>query len=563
MENALLNAELNAELSYSIFLLPFAYRLGDRLQDPLCTVWRPLDWGEMDKHPSRSAIWRLQYFMPETGLLLHKRAQWFELQGKAEEKDAWERAKELPGQTQQLQLAPPGLGSVGINLDWARLVLFECSPNGEDGAIGFAQNGTLAIKLSFAKGCTAPILHHLLWLNEAFRYYKIPYVAHVDPAKHGFKRHEVMRGLPGPTECENLGASYWAMWSFLLQIPIYDKTILGCRPLIPQDWHTNATLNAMANGTGQNLPTYEDLATSLYPSKNKVKPSPSSEKKVGTWDVYPDNRAFVWTCATLANVPGLRLPEFVSAGGRRWLLGPIVKVWHALLDVDREPMDVDAFRYQWLKERTYSRWARSGALYGFNNFSTALFGTPPDYISGHFETFYLDMGLILLQIRTSLFRLSRQLSDDTQTRLKYRTKAWDRTFRQLRSDFASFVNLYQFPLLSTQQQAIEMYAMMRKWFDVDDLFAEVKSEIEATHEIAELVADKRNESSLQAITIGGLGIAFGALVGQVFGMSNILGDLLKNDPQSFWTQTRWVVCSVILGSLVSLLWLWLGKKSRS
>jgi hypothetical protein len=73
---------------------------------------------------------------------------------------------------------------------------------------------------------------------------------------------------------------------------------------------------------------------------------------------------------------------------------------------------------------------------------------------------------------------------------------------------------------------------MRKWLDVDEIYQEVKTEIESTHEHAELDAEKSTEEGLRTLTIYGLAIAAGALIGQVFGMTYVMHDLLG------WTSCR-------------------------
>ena len=48
-------------------------------------------------------------------------------------------------------------------------------------------------------------------------------------------------------------------------------------------------------------------------------------------------------------------------------------------------------------------------------------------------------------------------------------KQWRQAFQSLRRDFAMFTNLYEFPLLSNQQQGVEMYEKARENMDVGQL----------------------------------------------------------------------------------------------
>jgi len=553
--------------TYTIFLLPFAYQpeIKGSKENPEFSddpMWRPLDWLkasepsaeeivefkkklelEYPQQPNkidgavqefiretkseRSSVWRLQYYMPETNYVLYRHARWFELSnfdGSAihQFSNASKSGLRLQPQTQEISSQP-------VDVHWIRLILFEYSAvesKDKSGSIPFARNGILAIKLGFHKE-SKPTIEHLLLLNEAFRYYKIPYYQH---PKYGFKRHDIIAGLAGPHENAARARSYWEMWDSLLAYPVRDN---ACSfNLMPKEWHDNAREQAMADNIGDSISNFEKLLDS---SLTGSKPS---------WDIYPDNRAFVWTCVKLVDEKQFTMfPEFPE------YFKEIKKdefykynVWHALLDVDAKADEIEAFRYDWLKNRTYMRWAKEGSLYGFNNYSVALFGNPMDHIVWHFETIYLDMGLMLLQVRTSLFRLSQQISFDSKDRIRGIRTKWEKLFRDLRGYFAAFVNLYQFPLLSTQQQGIELYTKMRKWLDVDEIYQEVKSEIESTHEHAELDAEKSTEEGLRTLTIYGLAIAAGALVGQVFGMSYIFHDL-----------AHWTSCRSFIIQLVSLL----------
>jgi hypothetical protein len=109
--------------------------------------------------------------------------------------------------------------------------------------------------------------------------------------------------------------------------------------------------------------------------------------------------------------------------------------------------------------------------------------TPDPPLWRHFREMYFDQVLLILYIRMVLFRFSTQLSlisAHARDSHHFSWSDWGEDFERLRQDFALFTNLYQFPLLSNQQQGIEMYALARKCMDVDDLFREVKEEIQGT-----------------------------------------------------------------------------------
>ncbi|MBN1222395.1 MAG: hypothetical protein JXB23_04060 [Candidatus Aminicenantes bacterium] len=601
--------DLNPDLTYTIFLLPFAYNPvipnpKKAISDPSSNendnyFWKPRDWGEVftpsnreikifeyskkkeyekdslsseeifkripldrnifikDYPNAHSPSWELQYFMPETNAVLFSRAKWFELRD-----NTGSPASILPHSKCSKYHLHVDNSVVPLCFYWGRLILFEypskISTDGSKdvGEQNFARNGILALKIGFESG-SLPNLNHLLCLNEYFRYYKIPFFNHPTYKK----RHAIIVGLPGPdesiapnykTNSSDLANSYFEMWDRLLALPI----ITGSEKidLMPPSWHENAKKQAFASGKADEYSRFSEHSKSSLICRNVPGDCDFS------WDVYPDNRAFVWTCAYTYNpLEEDSLPDFSAASAMNDHSSSYnQKLWHALLDVDAIPDPVDAFRYNWLKNRTYTRWAKQGTLYGFNNYSVALFGHPEPFVPFHFETMYFDMGLMLLQSRISLFRISRIVSRDTQKRLDNKNRRdnlmWVERFRRFRGLFASFVNLYHYPLLSTQQQGIEMYELMRKNFDVDAIFTEIKSEIESTHELAELEADKSTETGLNRLTIFGLGIASGALIGQILGMSNIFNDFIRPGHFGYFLrQAVFVILFALIGFIGALI----------
>jgi Mg2+ and Co2+ transporter CorA len=102
---------------------------------------------------------------------------------------------------------------------------------------------------------------------------------------------------------------------------------------------------------------------------------------------------------------------------------------------------------------------------------------------------------------------------------------WRRAFETLRADFALFTNLYEFPLLSNQQQGIELYDIARRYMDVEGLFREIQEEIRSSHEYLEIrAAQDQTAWSTQLTVVATVGLAFG-LASSLLGM-NVLIELL-------------------------------------
>jgi hypothetical protein len=211
------------------------------------------------------------------------------------------------------------------------------------------------------------------------------------------------------------------------------------------------------------------------------------------WIVYADNRAFVWTCALLEK-SGETLRETFNEGELR---ASNFGHWIKLLNMDRpgsQPQETHRsmeFERTWAEEHTYKRWEEWGTFYGFSYHSGAMIGPPLNEPHGpplwkHFGQMYFDQMLLLLYLRVSLFRSSTKLNKISRKARDQGREAgleqWRKEFQALRWDFALFTNLYQFSLLSNQQQGLEIYSLARQAMDVDELFEEVQKEIHSSHE---------------------------------------------------------------------------------
>jgi hypothetical protein len=79
-------------------------------------------------------------------------------------------------------------------------------------------------------------------------------------------------------------------------------------------------------------------------------------------------------------------------------------------------------------------------------------------------------------------------------------RQWRDRFESLRWQFALFTNLYKFPLISNQQQAIEMYSLARRHLDVDELFQEVEEEIRSSHEFLDVSTSSKLNHRVSVLT---------------------------------------------------------------
>lgn len=345
-----------------------------------------------------------------------------------------------------------------------RIVLFEGTTPAPEPVL---KTGFLLVDIALPK--EEVTLDQFLVVNELFRYWREPWRGH----------EEAVRTLPGGRQVSYrtfLGddVSYTKRWASLLRFPVelpngeYRELIADAQVEKSDQWITTATGDA-------------------------------------GWIAQTDERAFVWTCV---------LTEHGADGDVE------ATNWGRILNVDMpSTASPTPFETGWMQPRTYDRWRHVGTLYGFNVHSGAMLGRPcdepPTWL--HFRELYFDQVLMLLYLRVSTLRFSKELSEVSEHLEKNGDqKQGFKEFRRLRRSFAFLTNVYRFPLLSSQQQGIEMYACARRQLDVDELFDHVQKEIESTHEFFEVATAGRTADTTRDLTwiaaiAGVLAVTFTAL----------------------------------------------------
>lgn len=452
---------------------------------------------------------RRKYLTVETRHALFERAQWWVMETAAE--------------TPITMSAPDGVKVKGIVRPPVVLLFDAVAEN------RFLRRGFLVVEVALEDHPRCWRLDDLLLFNELFRYWREPWQGHeaeYEPQLQGFI--EPFKSLTG----QAVSGPYEDRWLALLKVPMKDGSTFP----------DGSALNA------------QDV-----------------------FGAYADERAFVWTRALMKGDLKLIIPRVVvktsegskwkattdSQTGRREMFG----YWVKLLNVDKPALETEsevppgykqwktttnettAFEREWAGQHTYRRWEHVDCYYGFTHFSAAMLSGPCDNPPTwqHWFQMYFDQALLLLYMRVTLFRFSRELSDVSNQMLT-RPKPgenpaaavdqWRGDFRELRRAFTGFENLYQFPLFSNQQQAVEMYVKAREGLDIDGLYKEVAGEIRSSDELLESeVGEKRNELAEKLTKVAFLGLLYTITlsgVGAVFAVFDAFwpGDL--NPKTLFW-----------------------------
>ncbi len=469
--------------TYTRFILPFAYcpTFKEKSNDKVC----------YEKTEPEDLMWRKKYLTYETADVLFKRAKWFTL------KDS-----QYPLEVNMDFRDCAKTEHIAIHIKPPSLILFEwperdgkCSKHCTDPSLmqcpedkhNILRTGFLVLELYFPEdNCIYPTIDNLLEMNELFRYWQQPFEGHEDKIDKNMGYKKLLANLPfihGSAETiaqkQNPLELYFERWASLLEIPVRDAKGKLWR-LFPGKWAENARKFVLG--------------------KDNADPG---------WAIYSDNRTFVWTCAIMQNGGNELRTLFNKPKGKASDFGH----WIKLLNVDQPGENIidsnnyTQFEKKWAKERTYKRWEEWGTFYGFNYHCGAMIGPhfeePP--LWKHFGQMYFDQTLLLLYIRVALFRFSMKLNRISEEALQKKsgddTTGWLEDFQRLRESFTLFTNLYQFPFLSNQQQAIEMYSLARKHMDIDDLFKEIQQEVNSNHEYLSIKQASRQADTTTRLTV--------------------------------------------------------------
>jgi hypothetical protein len=518
----------NQAASYTRFLLPFVCNLTQDKSEtsPKSTFTYCALAADEKKTESSSSLDgardRRSYLTKETSSILFDKAIWLKA-------DPWDQC--LMRKKTFVRGRP-----INIGMSPPRLVLFhQTRVKGkiEVRSSNPLQTGFLIIELFYPEGETVTLEDHLA-VNELFKYCRQPYDDHSLPG-NTYSRFIDHLWTAGSEHPKSLYEDRWRQW--------IDQALLK---IDGQDYRLHL-----------------------------------EDKPHNGWLPYADDRTFVWTCAIMPGGAGKLFRLFPEADRQAAKLGH----WIKLLNVDgvglttRTTHQHSAFESEWAEERTYRRWQEVGTFYGFSYHSGAMIGPPmaDPPLWRHFGMMYFDQLLLLFYLRVTLFRFSGMLcqisNNVTDTIRSKDIDHWMKNFQHLRGKFSIFTNLYQFPLISNQQQGLELYNIARRALDVQGLFEETQSKIHNSHDFFAQYINHRQSTTTTRLTVVatvGLIITFFLAILGIDGIndltrSNLATSLHKSNIR--WSIVRWAVLflalSVFVQGLIILSSNWLNRGIES
>ena len=178
---------------------------------------------------------------------------------------------------------------------------------------------------------------------------------------------------------------------------------------------------------------------------------------------------------------------------------PFSEFWYKYLFVDTwsPTCQNNEMRRDLLRAHTYLRWQDWNSLYGVSRYSFVYLTNSgvPSYLVDYFMTTYARMMEIALVQRASVLCFSNEVTTLTK-RGDWTLEKLSEHVDSLNEEYIRFINRMYFNELTSQDQGVELYGLIRQNLDIDSYVEELKDEIEKLHDtISFKVERSRNEKA--------------------------------------------------------------------
>lgn len=209
-----------------------------------------------------------------------------------------------------------------------------------------------------------------------------------------------------------------------------------------------------------------------------------------------DDRMFVMSLYKNDDMSGLSLSAADAYCNPSSLFS---EFWYKYLFVDTwsPTCQNNEMRRDLLRAHTYLRWQKWNSLYGVSRYSFVYLTNSgvPSYLVDYFMTTYARMMGIALVQRASVLCFSNEVTTLTK-RGDWTLEKLSEHVDSLNEEYIRFINRMYFKELTSQDQGVELYGMIRQNLDIDSYVEELKDEIEKLHDtISFKVERSRNEKA--------------------------------------------------------------------
>ncbi len=193
-----------------------------------------------------------------------------------------------------------------------------------------------------------------------------------------------------------------------------------------------------------------------------------------------------------------------------------------------------SFRKEILDNSIYHRWTEFGTIYGASHTSLVAITGEGEFletiITRPFLTQYVEIAILVLVQRTSILRFQKRIHGDMN----------NKKIQKLQSDYIDYRNQLHFFEVSSQEQGIELYELIRKQLYIE-------KEMEALGKNLEILYEKSNVDHGNKFNLFGVFIGFIAILSIVLDLIDFV--LEREFTKNFCVQLelpKYVLLGIIL-----------------
>ena len=197
-----------------------------------------------------------------------------------------------------------------------------------------------------------------------------------------------------------------------------------------------------------------------------------------------------------------------------------------------------SFRKNILNNSLYHRWTEIGTIYGASHTSFVAITGEGEFldtiITWPFLTQYVEIAILVLVQRASILRFQKQIQSNMD----------NKKIQKLQSKYIDYRNQLHFFEVSSQEQGIELYELIRK-----QLY--IKKEMESLEKNLEILYEKNNVDYGNKFNLFGLFIGCIAILSILLDLMNFI--LGRDFNIKFCEQFKLIKCELLMISLTTFL----------
>ncbi len=198
------------------------------------------------------------------------------------------------------------------------------------------------------------------------------------------------------------------------------------------------------------------------------------------------------------------------------------KRWYKYIYIDGNGLNVQNLEMQQnlVQKATYPRWQGYGTMYGISRYSFVCVAEKSEFIQNtvevHMQTVYFQMFSLLLMLRATILKFSKEVSDIAKEIDK---KGTDIKVENLYKRYIQFVNSFYFREITAKDQGLELYDQAREVLRIDSDIKDLDNEIGELHSYISMKEESENTKKMDRLQYWGFPLLILSLLTGFFGMN--------------------------------------------